>query len=122
MVVVHDDAVRRNMLVRLLDRDPRITVAGEAGDVATASSLAALHYPDILLIDWRLACTALDAIRDLAAAAPPEPRTAVAVLASTPRAELRALANSSSVFIVLKNAGVERLIERLVEIAGGSYT
>lgn len=51
-IVLVDDAVElRSMLRMLLERNPRIAVIGEAGDVPSAEAVIADRCPDVVVVD-----------------------------------------------------------------------
>jgi two-component system, LytTR family, response regulator len=54
VVVVDDEAPARRELRRLLEATERVSVAGEAKDVATARGLAARTRPDVVFLDVQL--------------------------------------------------------------------
>ncbi|MEU6089543.1 response regulator transcription factor [Streptomyces sp. NPDC047085] len=54
MIVVDDQAVVRAGFAAIVDAEPDLTVVGEAGDGATAVSLAAAEAPDLVLMDIRM--------------------------------------------------------------------
>ena len=116
VVVARDDELRA-MLVRLLGRDPRISIIGATDDVGTAGSLASTRDAHILFMDWKLACECLPPIAARIGSHPGH-RPTIAVLAETAREEVCALTRGlENVVIILKEAGTEHLIERLIEIA-----
>ena len=116
VVIVGRDDQLRAMLVRLLGRDPRISIVGATDDVRTAGSLASTHDPHILFMDWKLACDCLPTIAEQIGSRPGH-RPTIAVLAETAREEVCALTcGLVNVVIILKEAGTEHLIERLIEI------
>ncbi len=54
MIVVDDQAVVRAGFAAIVDAEPGLTVVAEAGDGATAVSLAAAEKPDVVLMDIRM--------------------------------------------------------------------
>ncbi len=116
VVVVGRDDELRAMLVRLLGRDPRISIVGATDDIGTAGSLASTHEPRILLMDWKLARDCLHTIAEQIGSSPGH-RPTIALLAEAAREEVRALTRGlENVVIILKEAGTEHLIERLIEL------
>ncbi|MGW1604895.1 response regulator, partial [Streptomyces eurythermus] len=54
MIVVDDQAVVRAGFAAIVDAEPDLTVVAEAGDGATAVSLAAAREADVVLMDIRM--------------------------------------------------------------------
>lgn len=54
-VLLADDNARfRGLLKRLLERDPEIVVVAEADDGESALDLAAVHVPDVIVMDMSM--------------------------------------------------------------------
>lgn len=65
-VIIDDEPPARLRLRRLLSEHPDVEIVGEAGTVATATSVIAASHPDLLLLDIRLrGATAFDLLRQL---------------------------------------------------------
>ncbi|HYF91110.1 MAG TPA: response regulator transcription factor [Symbiobacteriaceae bacterium] len=54
LLLVEDQTVVREGLRQLVESEPGLTVAGEAGTVAEATALAAERRPDVVLLDLKL--------------------------------------------------------------------
>jgi DNA-binding NarL/FixJ family response regulator len=66
VVIVDDHALVREGLRLILERQPDLTVVGEADDPAGAIQLAETHQPDVMLVDLTLAdADGVTLIRDL---------------------------------------------------------
>lgn len=60
LMIVDDHAIVRHGLRSILELEPGIMVAGEAGDAATALALIAQEHPDVVLLDLSLGAQGVD--------------------------------------------------------------
>jgi len=143
LLVVDDHEVVRRGLVSLLDRRTGFEVVAEAGSVAEAVTLAALHQPDLVIMDVRLPDgSGIEACREIRAA---RPETRVVMLTSYPDEEavLSAIIAGASGYLLkqirgrelvsaleavargeslLDSAVTEKVLERVRRMASGSAT
>ena len=143
LLVVDDHEVVRRGLVSLLDRRSGFEVVAEAGSVAEAVTLAALHQPDLVIMDVRLPDgSGIEACREIRAA---RPETRVVMLTSYPDEEavLSAIIAGASGYLLkqirgrelvsaleavargeslLDSAVTEKVLERVRRMASGSAT
>ena len=93
ILVVDDDADFRWLLLKLLEANPRVRVAGEAGDGEAAVDLVRQEAPNIVLIDLTMPRRdGLEATRRIKRAAP---ETKVVVLSALPDEPYRRMARAS---------------------------
>ena len=143
LLVVDDHEVVRRGLVSLLDRRSGFEVVAEAGSVAEAVTLAALHQPDLVIMDVRLPDgSGIEACREIRAA---RPETRVVMLTSYPDEEavLSAIIAGASGYLLkqirgrdlvsaleavgrgeslLDPAVTEKVLERVRRMASGADT
>ena len=143
LLVVDDHEVVRRGLVALLDRRSGFEVVAQAGSVAEAITLAALHEPDLVIMDVRLPDgSGIEACREIRAA---RPETRVVMLTSYPDEEavLSAIIAGASGYLLkqirgrdlvsaleavgrgeslLDSAVTEKVLERVRRMATGSAT
>ena len=103
ILVVDDDADFRWLLITLLEADPRVRVAGEAGDGEAAVELVRQEAPRIVLMDLMMPrVDGLEATRRIKRVAP---ETKVVVLSALPDEPYRRMAQDSGadVFINKRN-------------------
>jgi DNA-binding NarL/FixJ family response regulator len=141
LLVVDDHEVVRRGLVALLDRRSGFEVVAEAGSVAESITMAALHEPDLVIMDVRLPDgTGIEACREIRAA---RPETRVVMLTSYPDEEavLSAIIAGASGYLLkqirgrdlvsaleavgrgeslLDSAVTEKVLERVRRMASGS--
>jgi DNA-binding NarL/FixJ family response regulator len=120
VLVVDDEPSLRRLLVLLLERDPRFTVVGQAGDGDAALAEVDRLDPDLLLLD--LGLPGRDGLEVLQALeARPRPTTVVLTGFTDPATHDRARSLGAADCIV-KGADPAELLERLGGAAGGRAT
>ncbi|MFI1761372.1 response regulator [Streptomyces sp. NPDC020800] len=118
MIVVDDQAVVRAGFAAIVDAEPDLTVVGEAGDGATAVSLAAAGAADLVLMDIRMpGMDGLTATR-LITAPDNGPRVLVLTTFDLDEYVYEALRAGASGFL-LKDARPEDLLTAIRVVAAG---
>jgi DNA-binding NarL/FixJ family response regulator len=118
IVLADDHAVLRAGLRALLDREPDVSVIGEAGDGATAIELVVSLKPDVLLLDVTMPGNedlgVLRALRER------EPATHILILTMhEEEALLRAALELGAAGYVLKRAAEDDLLTAIRAVARG---
>lgn len=121
VVVADDQAVVRMGLRVLVDREPDLTVVGEAGDGRAAIEAVRANRPDVLLLDVRMpGMDGLDALAELAAGNDLDgTRVIVVTTFEIDEYVFRALQAGASGFI-LKDAAPAELIQAIRVVADGN--
>ncbi|MBP2047094.1 DNA-binding NarL/FixJ family response regulator [Streptomyces griseochromogenes] len=118
MIVVDDQAVVRAGFAAIVDAEPDLTVVAEAGDGATAVSLACAEEPDLVLMDIRMpGMDGLTATRLITAPAN-GPRVLVLTTFDLDEYVYEALRAGASGFL-LKDAQPEELLSAIRVVAAG---
>ncbi|RDI67377.1 response regulator [Nocardia pseudobrasiliensis] len=119
VLVVDDLPLIRAGLVTLLNADPDLSVAGEAGDGERAVALAAQTKPDVVVMDIRMpGVNGIAATRRILAECDPRPRILVLTTFDLDEYVFQALRAGASGFI-LKDSEPERLLGAIRSIAEG---
>ncbi|GHH68637.1 DNA-binding response regulator [Streptosporangium violaceochromogenes] len=115
IVLADDQALVRAGFRALLDAQPDMTVVGEAADGAEALRLAALHRPDVVLMDIRMPGTdGLTAARKM----PPGPKVVILTTFELDEYVFEALRNGAAGFLV-KDTEPAELIQAVRVVAAG---
>lgn len=118
MIVVDDQAVVRAGFAAIVDAEPDLTVVAEAGDGASAVSLATAESPDLVLMDIRMpGMDGLTATR-LITALESRPRVLVLTTFDLDEYVYEALRTGASGFL-LKDAHPEELLAAIRVVAAG---
>jgi two-component system response regulator NreC len=118
VVIADDHAMVRNGLRVLLDMEPGLEVAAEAGDVAATTTALREHGPDVLVLDMHFAAeNALDAMPAFSDASPAT-RVLVVTMQDDPAFARKALRAGARGY-VLKEAPRSELIEAVRAVARG---
>jgi two-component system, NarL family, response regulator DevR len=118
LLVVDDHEVVRQGLVALLARRSEFEIVAQAGSVAESIALAALHEPDLVIMDVRLPDgSGIEACREIRAA---RPETRVVMLTSYPDEEavLSAIIAGASGYLLKQIRGRD-LISALESVGRG---
>lgn len=119
ILLADDQALVREGFRALIDREPDMTVVGEAADGAEAVHLARQFQPDVVLMDIRMPRTdGLEATRMLLAANPSGIRVLILTTFDQDDYVYEALRSGASGFL-LKDVRQEQLIAAIRTVAGG---
>ena len=118
ILIVDDHPFMRAGLAQLIDRQPDLTVCGEAGDPATAGREVEKSPPDLVLTDITMpGRSGLEFIKDLKALHPDLPILVVSMHDEVIYAE-RALRAGARGYI-MKEAGGENLLTAIRQVLSG---
>lgn len=117
-VVVADDAKElRELVVRLLARDPRINVVGQADDTQGALDVIADTRPDVALVD--LSMPGAGGLFVLTEVARTQPECRMVVLSGLPASQAEAAAREAGAALYLeKGAAMARITRAVLDVAG----
>ncbi|MEU3415338.1 response regulator transcription factor [Streptomyces sp. NPDC006658] len=118
MIVVDDQAVVRAGFAAIVDAEPDLTVVAEAGDGATAVSLATAREADVVLMDIRMPGMDGLAATRLITASPGGPRVLVLTTFDLDEYVYEALRAGASGFL-LKDARPDELLSAIRVVAAG---
>jgi two-component system nitrate/nitrite response regulator NarL len=119
ILVVDDHTLFRRGLIALLASQPRLTVAGEAGDAGEAQRLALQLQPDVILLDNHLpGVKGVDALPGLREAAP-NARVLMLTVSEEAQDLATALMRGASGYL-LKTVDIEVLAESIVRVHQGA--
>jgi DNA-binding NarL/FixJ family response regulator len=118
ILVIDDDADFRQLLITLLQADPRVRVSGQAGDGEAALDLVRRESPGIVLMDLMMPrVDGLEATRRIKRVAP---ETKVVVLSSVADERYRRLAFDSGADVFLnKRDTVIALVPTIRNLVAG---
>jgi two-component system, NarL family, response regulator NreC len=118
IVLADDHTVMRSGLRLLLERQPNLTVVGEAADGREAVTLAAEHNPDVVVMD--IAMPNLNGVEAARQIVNHNPQTAVAILSmhSDESYVIRSLKAGARAYL-LKDSAEADLIEAIRAISTG---
>jgi two-component system, NarL family, response regulator LiaR len=118
LLVADDQALFRIALVDLLNKDPRLTVVGQAGDGLTVVQRALELQPDVVLMDIRMpGLDGVEATRQILAQRPGI-RILMLTAFETDRHVLQALQAGANAY-VLKDSEPDALISSIVAVHAG---
>jgi two-component system, NarL family, response regulator NreC len=118
IVLADDHTVMRSGLRLLLERQPNLTVVGEAADGREAVTLAAEHHPDVVVMD--IAMPNLNGVEAARQIVNHNPQTAVAILSmhNDESYVIRSLKAGARAYL-LKDSAEADLIEAIRAISTG---
>lgn len=100
VIIADDDALARTLIEAIVEREDQLELLGAARDAEGACELAALHHPDVAVLDWVMpGGGGPQAARDIANRSP---ATRIVALTSSesPEAELDMLRAGAKSFLV----------------------
>lgn len=117
IVVVDDSTVVRRLIARRLTLLDGVEVVGEAADEVNALSQIALHGPDVVLLDFSLACggSGFHVLKELRS----QGYTGKVVMVSTHDEYGTACVSAGADGFYDKSSGLETLFEDLQRLATG---
>ncbi len=118
ILIADDHRMFREALRAMLQTEPDIAIAGEAGTVSETLQMVERVAADVLLLDLSLPDGhGLDVLATLAARR--SPLNAIVVSASTDRQDVVRAIKAGARGVVMKDAPVERLVEAIRQVAAG---
>jgi two-component system nitrate/nitrite response regulator NarL len=118
LVVVDDHTLFRRGLIGLLDEMPEFTVAGEAGDGASALKVIRVARPDLVLLDVNMPdMNGLEALREIRREAADLP-VVMLTISRDDESLLGAIAAGANGYL-LKNAEPEALRDGILRVLNG---
>ncbi|SDO70607.1 DNA-binding response regulator, NarL/FixJ family, contains REC and HTH domains [Nakamurella panacisegetis] len=119
VLVVDDHPVVRDGIRGMLERDPRISVVGEAADGVEAIASVRAADPDLVLMDLRMpGGDGVAAIRELRAASRERPRILVLTTYDTDR-DIHAAIDAGADGYMLKATPRDELVDAVLRAASG---
>lgn len=118
ILITDDHPVVREGMASLIQRQPDLTVVGEAGDGNEAFALYGQHRPDITLMDLRM--PGMDGVAAITAIRDAFPDARIIVLTTFDEDEdIRRALHAGARGYLLKDAGREALLEAIRAVHGG---
>ncbi|MEH3114350.1 response regulator [Pedobacter terrae] len=119
LLIVEDNEIVRNGLVRFLSEDPNIHIAGEAENGAHAiKQLIASTAVDVVLVDWNMPDMDGLTLTRLLTVQCPKIKVIILTMHSNPDYKAKAKMAGAKGY-VLKDVDMEKLIEAIKAVAGG---
>jgi DNA-binding NarL/FixJ family response regulator len=117
ILIADDHPIFRDGLRRLIEREPGLTIVGEADNGPDAVRAAAALRPDLVLLD--VAMPGLSGLEVLEQIAPPA--RVLLLTAEISQASLARALRAGARGIVLKDAGTRQLIEAIGRVMAGKF-
>jgi two-component system nitrate/nitrite response regulator NarL len=122
IVIADDHTIFRDGLRRLLEAEPELEVAGEAGDGAEAVAQTRELRPDILLLDLAMPrVPGMDVLRDLSADGEKLNTKIIVLTAAVERMEIVQALQMGARGVVMKEAATQLLMKAIRTVMSGQY-
>ncbi len=122
IVIADDHTIFRDGLRRLLEAEPELEVAGEAGDGAEAVAQTRELKPDVLLLDLAMPrVPGMDVLRDLSSDGDKLPTKIIVLTAAVERMEIVQALQMGARGVVMKEAATQLLMKAIRTVMSGQY-
>jgi DNA-binding NarL/FixJ family response regulator len=118
ILLVDDHTLLREGLVRLLEAEPSLEVAGHCATVAEARHLLAATPVDLILLDYDLGPETGDALLHFLRETANPARVIILTAGMLPSATLNAIQNGVA-GVILKQSGTRQLLEAIARVTRG---
>jgi DNA-binding NarL/FixJ family response regulator len=122
IVIADDHTIFRDGLRRLLEAEPELEVAGEAGDGAEAVAQTKQLDPDILLLDLNMPrMPGMEAMRELSASCDCNNSRIIVLTAAIERIQIVQALQLGARGVVMKEAATQLLMKAIRTVMAGEY-
>jgi len=122
IVIADDHTIFRDGLRLLLEAEPELGVAGEAGDGAEAVALTRELRPDVLLLDLAMPrVSGMDVLRDLSSDGDKLNTKIIVLTAAVERMEIVQALQLGARGVVMKEAATQLLMKAIRTVMAGQY-
>jgi len=122
IVIADDHTIFRDGLRRLLEAEPELEVAGEAGDGAEAVAQTRELRPDVLLLDLAMPrVPGMDVLRELSSDGEKLNTKIIVLTAAVERMEIVQALQMGARGVVMKEAATQLLMKAIRTVMSGQY-
>ena len=122
IVIADDHTIFRDGLRRLLEAEPELEVAGEAGDGAEAVAQTRELRPDVLLLDLAMPrVPGMDVLRELSSDGEKLNTKIIVLTAAVDRMEIVQALQMGARGVVMKEAATQLLMKAIRTVMSGQY-